>query len=347
MNQKIYSELTPFSPPPWLCNKHLQTILPNFLSDARQNELNLTRQVLKLDDGDALELLWNNRSEPKPGEPITLLLHGLGGSEKSHYVKRMLMTFMKHNQHAALLLFRDCGTKPNHLSKSYHAGETGDLDFVANTLAQKYPDNPLHLLGYSLGANVLLKYLGERRQSIGRTIKRAAAVSVPFQLTNSSSSLNRNWIGRTYQQIFLRSLRKKLVRKFKKPGYHTPPTQFNLSSALHAKTLWQYDELCTAPLHGFQSAQDYYNLSSCRQYLIDISIPTLILHSADDPLLTTSAIPNVGELAYKVQLEKFQHGGHVGFVTTKAATGTGKGFLDKFRFVFWADLRLLQWFGNS
>jgi hypothetical protein len=204
-----------------------------------------------------------------------------------------------------LLHFRGCSGEPNRLPRSYHSGETGDLRAVIAMLRRREPAVPLAAVGYSLGGNALLKWLGE---SGSRDLACAVAVSVPFDLARAADRLERG-LSRLYQWWFLRSLRASVLGKVRLG--RLPAT---LSAVGELRTLRAFDDAVTAPLHGFTDAADYYGRSSSRQYLGGIAVPTLVLHARDDPFLSADAIPEPSELSACTRLELSAHGGHVGFV---------------------------------
>jgi len=200
--------------------------------------------------------------------------------------------------------FRGCSGEPNRLPRNYHSGDTGDLAFVVERLRQD--SRPMAAIGYSLGGNVLLKYLGERGDAA--PFAAAAAVSVPFDLAIAADTLN-SGLSRLYQWILVRSLQAKARAKFAR-----------IASPIDLRDLGQwndfrtFDDRVTAPLHGFADAADYYRRSSCRPFLAGIATPTLVLHAHDDPFLDPRGIPTAQELGPAVQLELVARGGHVGFV---------------------------------
>jgi predicted alpha/beta-fold hydrolase len=202
--------------------------------------------------------------------------------------------------------FRGCGARLNRLPRSYHSGDTGDIGFLLRTLAEREPGTPLAAVGFSLGGNALLKYLGEGDTPSG--LCAAAAVSVPFMLAEGAWRLERGF-SRIYQRHLIRRLHDKVRRKFASGGCPVP-----LDGLSRLDTFRRFDDAITAPLHGFCDVDDYYARSSSRQYLRHIRVPTLILHAEDDPFLTARAIPGAEELAPGVVLELSRRGGHVGFV---------------------------------
>jgi len=204
--------------------------------------------------------------------------------------------------------FRGCSGEPNRLRRSYHSGETGDITHVVGELRRRYPATPLAGLGYSLGGNVLLKWLGETGPD--NPLTTAVAVSVPLRLERAADRLEHG-ASRLYKANLLHSLRGSIRRKFAN-GELTPPLALHELRRLHS--FRAFDDAVTAPLHGFADASDYYTRASSRPFLRHIRVPTLILQAADDPFLTPDALPGERELSPAVTLELATSGGHVGFV---------------------------------
>lgn len=268
----------------------------------RSPKIALRRERLELPDGDFLDLDWTQNA----GGPVVLVLHGLEGSSHSKYARGLLAAVQARGWRGVVMHFRGCSGVSNRLPRSYHSGETGDLSHVASLLRRREPATPIAAVGYSLGANVLLKWLGE----IGLEAPLAAAVGVspPFVLGRAADRLERGF-SRLYQWALLRRLRASVMAKLAQR-----PMPFDGQRLAGLRTFRQFDDVVTAPLHGFRDAQDYYTRSSCRQFLKDIAVPTLIVHARDDPFTTEDAVPPAHELAPSVTLELHEHGGHVGFV---------------------------------
>jgi hypothetical protein len=291
---------SPFKPAWWLRNPHLQTLWPVFFR--RRLRPSLRRERLELPDGDFVDLDWTLNASG----PIVIILHGLEGSSRSHYARGMLASLPHHGMRAVLMHFRGCSGAPNRLARAYHSGDTGDIDFLVRTLKAREPNTPLAAIGYSLGGNALLKWLGE--QGKGAPVQCAVAVSVPFLLHESTARMNRG-LSRVYQWHLLKSLKQGARRK---AGMFSPPAP--LEEINQMKGFFEFDDRVTARLHGFNGAMHYYTSSSSRQFLNRIRIPTLIVHASDDPFMHVKVIPAAGELSPAIQLDLHRHGGHVGFV---------------------------------
>ena len=289
-----------FEPAWWCSGRHAQTLWsPLFRMRPRIHPL---RERLELPDGDFIDLDWSASGRA----PVVIILHGLEGNSQSPYARGMFTALQKRGMRPLVMHFRGCSGEPNRLARGYHSGDTGDLAFLVRTLRDREPRTPLAAVGYSLGGNVLLKWLGETGAAAG--LYAAAAVSIPFVLEDSAQQLNRGF-SRLYRRHLLSSLRRSLRRKFRGK---IPP--FNAAAAAAAHTFHEFDDAVTAPLHGFTDAEHYYSASSSRPYLRHIAVPTLIVHAADDPFLSRESIPPAHELSPHVTLEVPARGGHVGFI---------------------------------
>src|SRR3990167_7379380 len=291
-----------FKPAWWLKNSHLQTLWPA-ICRRKVNNLSLERERLELPDGDFIDLDWVGREE---SGPLVLILHGLEGSIHSHYAKGMLRTLTHHGFRGVFMHFRGCSGEPNRLPRSYHSGDTGDVDYVIHKLLDRKMNKEIAAIGFSLGGNVLLKWLGETAAL--NPLEAAIAISVPFELQKAASRIQRGF-SRFYQWYFILCLRDRLAQKFE-----LEPPSLNPSLIYEVNTMVDFDDKITAPLHGFKNVHEYYSIASSRQYLIAIQIPTLILHAKDDPFMTEDMIPAHHELSPYVKLELSEAGGHVGFV---------------------------------
>ncbi len=295
-----------FKPAWWLPNSHLQTMWPTFCRGDIKN-LALERERVELPDGDFIDLDWLGKQ--KTG-PVIVILHGFEGSIESHYAKGMLQTFDRAGWRGVFMHFRGCSGEPNRLPRGYHSGETNDIGYIINFLLKREPGTPIAAIGYSLGGNVLLKWLGET--GADNPLKAAIAISVPFELHKAADRIQQGF-SRIYQWYLLRCVRLRLLQKFK----NIATTHIDTEHLQGAQTIRDFDGNYTVPLHGFSSVDEYYTTASSRQYLHAIQVPTLLVHSKDDPFMTEDVIPGEEELSPCVKLEITEAGGHVGFVSGK------------------------------
>lgn len=293
-----------FQPAWWLRNPHGQTVWPYMFK--HKKFFPTQRERFELPDGDFIDLDWLLFDDDQL-RPIITILHGLGGSVESHYIQRMLRAFHQLGWNAVVMHFRGCSGEPNRLPRSYHSGETGDLALFSRELTKRFPQNKKSILGFSLGGNVLLKWLGE----VGEYAPfcSAVAVSVPYELDKVANSL-KSGVSKMYLWYLLEKLRQSVIQKEALLKQH-----INFDEFSKAQDFWSFDNAVTAPIHGFQSASDYYQQASCKPYLKAIKIPTLLIHALDDPFMTPDVIPTHSDLSEYVALEVSKRGGHVGFIT--------------------------------
>jgi predicted alpha/beta-fold hydrolase len=303
------SELT-YTPAWWVPGAHLQTLWGKLVR--RSHVVSTQSERWTTPDDDELEI---HRLQAPPNArsdtPRLLLLHGLEGTIRSHYLQGTLALAQARGWAADVLVFRGCNGEVNRVRRMYHSGETTDVDFVVRRLISENPDQPLLVAGFSLGGNVLLKWLGEQGANAPDQLRAAAAVSVPFDLERGARNIERGF-ARVYTWHFMRSLRVKALAKLGRF-----PDLFDPAALRRARTLFEFDDVVTAPVHGFDSAHDYYARSSSLQYLSAIRIPTLLLSSSDDPFLPPQVLDDVAVVARNnpfLAAELWSKGGHVGFV---------------------------------
>src|SRR5438445_4759617 len=296
-----------YSPAWWIPGGHLQTLWGKLFR--RQKPAQTVVERWDTPDGDFLEV---HRLAAADGRPRVLLLHGLEGTIRSHYAQGLLHEAARRDWGADLLIFRSCGSEPNRARRFYHSGETTDAAFALEKIVEAFPTSPLAIAGVSLGGNVLLKMLGEKGNNLPTQLRAAAAISVPFDLERSSKRIDRGF-SRFYQRFFLNTLRKKAEEK---------ATRFpDLASAEKIsalRTLEEFDNLITGPLHGFRDAQDYYRRSSSLLYVKHIRLKTLLLSAVDDPMLPPEVLEDVRKIAKQnpaLHIEFVAKGGHAGFIT--------------------------------
>lgn len=313
-----------FIPAWWLQNPHLQTIWPTFFRRHISINYKITSERLELNDGDFLDLDWSGSRDGK----LILVLHGLEGNRTSPYIKGILNTLTQSNYTCCLMHFRGCSGEPNRLPRSYHSGETGDLQQVINHIQQHHQRSVYAVVGFSLGGNVLLKWLGEKGHNA--PVTKAVAVSVPFSLDDAARRMGTG-LSRGYEHYLVTKLQKKYREKF---SQIQSPLKINVD---HLNTFYLFDDQVTAPLHGFSNVHDYYERSSCGQFLKAITIPTLILHARDDPFMWPESVPDKNELSQAVRLELSEKGGHVGFISGSVPCKPE----------YWLEQRIPEWLGSQ
>jgi predicted alpha/beta-fold hydrolase len=299
--------ITPFRPAPLLRHADAQTIVANLWRPRPGPPV--TRVRWELDDGDFLDL--DRADGPGAEAPLAVLCHGLEGASDAPYLRGLALALVTRGLGVVALNFRTCGGEPNRLPRSYHSGETTDLGEVVRRLVVERPGRPLAVAGFSLGGNVVTKWLGEHGDRLPAEVRGGAAISVPFDLAACQRRLDGpgpfTWI---YRERFMRRLRRKAAWKARQfPGL------FDAAAVARATTFAEYDELMTAPLHGFESRDDYYARSSAGQFVAGIRRPFLALSAADDPMVPAESLPlAAAEANPAVQLVVTPHGGHTGFL---------------------------------
>jgi predicted alpha/beta-fold hydrolase len=294
-----------YSPPWWLSGAHAQTLAGKYFRASPSGML--TTERIETPDGDFLDLDW--MPETDPSAPLVLVLHGLEGHTRRGYMVQTFLALANRGIRAVGLNFRGCSGEVNRLARFYHSGETGDVGFVIDLLRGRFPTRLLTAIGISLGGNVLLKYLGEQGAKNVTPLSAAVAISVPYDLSAGTDALARGGMARVYVAYFLRSLLAKVRAKREMLA-----DVLDLDTVLGSTTLREFDDAATAKLHGFEDAEDYYLRSSSKGFLQSIRVPTLLLHSLDDPFLPKAALPiSTIEASPFLTLILTEGGGHVGF----------------------------------
>jgi len=323
----------PFKPAWWLRNSHLQTVYPALLRP-KQDVPELWRERLPTPDGDFLDLDHCG----KGSGPRVILLHGLTGSSGSGYIKGLQVEFLRRGWRSVVMNFRGCSGEPNNKARCYHSGETEDIQLVYETLRQREPDTLCAAVGFSLGGNVLLKWLGEQGDRVA--LSAAVAVSVPLVLNLCASKLD-NGFSKIYRANLLNGLKAYMRLKLahlERNGHHVEAEKIRqLGDCSKINSFWQYDDVVVAGLHGFKDVHDYYQRASSRQFLKHIKVPTLIIQADDDPFMTPAVLPSEDELSSQVQLEVTRGGGHVGFVAQQ------KLFKPHY---YWLEQRIPEFLGH-
>ena len=308
-NKKKQIIESPFEAPWWFRNAHFQTLYSTF-SWGNTSSFKIKREILNLPDGDITAVDWIQNIKLTENTPILIILHGLEGSSESSYVKMLMEEAFKKKWQCCVLHFRDCGNCENKFPRRYHAGDTEDIRYFIECLKSKKSSinnkAPLLAAGYSLGGNVLLKYLGENQTKAQLTA--AVAVCTPLNLHISSETL-KSFKSCIYQKYLINKLKKSIYKKFDKST-----TYFNFNKLKSVKTFYEFDDLITSQLHGFKNADDYYSKCSSTNYLPYIDCPTLIINSLDDPFMKPQGIPAMNKLSENITLEISKKGGHVGFI---------------------------------
>lgn len=289
--------------PRWLAGGHAQTLWPLL----RKGPLPpYCRERWTTPDHDFIDL--DRVGDDAEDLPLVVLFHGLEGSSRSHYARALMRTVVERGWRGVVVHFRGCSGEPNLLPRAYHSGDSAEIDWVLRRLHQMHPHAPLFAAGVSLGGNALLKWLGERGAGAG-FVTAAAAVCPPLDLAAANAALMHGF-NRVYTRHFLRTLIPAALAKLERfPGLYDP------ARVRAATSLYAFDDVVTAPLHGFADAADYYARASARQFLGGILVPTLLINARNDPFLPAAALPTAAQISSAVRLEQPAAGGHVGFVS--------------------------------
>ena len=319
-----------FQPAFGLKNKHFQTLYSTFFKKLPNLKFNIQR--LELSDGDFVDCYWYKTKNENENTPIVILFHGLAGSYKSPYIQGTMQRLSQAGYNSVLMHFRGCSGEPNRLPSSYHSGQTDDAKEFIRFLKQNFPHAELFAVGYSIGGNMLLKLLGEMKENT--PFKKAISISAPLQLDICADKMNKGF-SRFYQNHLLKSLKKSLEEKY---SQHDMKSLINIEKQdiKNLNSFWDFDDTYTAPIHGFKTAKNYYKKCSSKQFLKNIKTPTLIIHSEDDPFMTTEILPTQNELSNNIQLELYKYGGHVGFIAGNLFNPT-----------YWLEGRIVTYFKSA
>ena len=296
----------PFRAPWWLRGPHSQTLGGKVLRPHGGPPTRRTR--IETPDDDFLDL--DVGPDPAPDAPLILIVHGLEGSSRRAYVLSISRALLRAGFRPVAMNLRGCSGELNRRPRFYHSGETGDLAHVLGHLERSFPDRPLGLVGFSLGGNMVLKYLGQEGPDVPEGLMGAVTVSVPFDLAAGCRVIEEGLWGKLYSHYFLDMLRAKVRGK-----REMLEDRIDVERALTARSLWGFDDLVTAPLHGFRDAADYYERSRSDAFLSGIRVPTLLLQAGDDPFQPLDRLPKPDLASNPSLVDGFQdRGGHVGFV---------------------------------
>ena len=299
----------PYVAPAWLPGGNVQTIYPFLLHSISIPAYR--RERLELEDGDFIDIDWIDNSIDKP---LVVLFHGLEGGSSSHYAQSIMGLIHELGWRGAVVHFRGCSGFPNRLPRAYHAGDSEEIDRILYKVRERgnsFDSNAqLFVVGISLGGNALLKWLGEQGKRACHMIDGAVTVSVPLDLVAAGKALDSGF-NRFYTQHFLRTLKRKALEKLIRfPGL------FDADAVAKCTTLYQFDNLVTAPLHGFSNTDEYWTLSSSKPWLRHIQVPTLVINARNDPFMPSSVLPISANVSCSVVLEFPAQGGHVGFLSS-------------------------------
>ena len=300
----------PYSAPFWLPGGHLQTIFA--ATFANNPAVTYSRERWELPDGDFIDADWTELPDENDTKPVVVLFHGLEGNSQSAYATSLMVAVKNKGWRGVVVHFRGCSGEPNRLPRAYYAGETPEMEQLLSRVKQKAPLAPIYAAGVSLGANALLKWLGESGEHANSIVSKAAAVSAPMDLAASADALDAGLSRLLYTPRFVATLKPKaLAMRTRFPELLNE--KLNIDKINAAKTIHDVDNAVTAVLYGAANAEDYYAKNASKPWLTNITLPTLILNAKNDPFVPEKSLPSTTEVAKKVTLEYPDEGGHVGF----------------------------------
>ncbi len=309
MTELTQFQIEPFKPGWGIRGGHAQTIAGRFTRN--RYGIIFNRRRLQTPDGDFIDLDFPEIAGYLLDEsaPLVLLLHGLEGNARKPYACETYYYLAQRGIRSVGMNYRSCSGEMNNKPYSYHAGATGDVNMVYQLLDQWFPNIPKGMIGFSLGANLTLKYLGELGENVWPSLKTAVAISPPFDLQKNSQTMDHG-LTRIYSRIFLRAIRRKLVAKS-----DIIQEIIDLESVLKSTSITELDKIYTAPINGFKDENDYYKQCSSANYIDNITIPTLILRAIDDPLFDPEDIPH-DSIMENPHIYSFitANGGHLGYI---------------------------------
>jgi uncharacterized protein len=295
--------------PWWLMGAHAQTIYPPLF--ARRPVMAYQRERWDTTpngkpDGDFIDV---DRIAGASTLPMLVVFHGLEGSSKSIYALNLMAAAQARGWRGMVPHFRGCSGEINRLPRAYHSGDAAEIDWILRRVKAEAPDQPVYVVAISLGGNASLKWLGEQGSAATSVVEALAAVSAPLDLMASGAALGQGFC-KLYSKMFLATMKKTALRKLE-----LHPGIFNRDVVVAARTLREFDNEVTAPLHGYRDTDDYWTRASAKPGLANVRVPTLVLNAQNDPFLPASALPKKTEVSSHVTLNFPQHGGHVGFLS--------------------------------
>lgn len=290
-----------YTAPSWLPGGHLQTIYP--ATCIARPKVDYRRERWQTPDGDFIDIDF---VDGNPEQPFIVLFHGLEGSSDSHYARSLMARVAALGWSGAVPHFRGCSGELNHAPRFYHSGDAHEVDWIVRRLVEQHKTagRKFYAAGVSLGGNALLRWLGESQHQ-AEIVDAACAISAPLCLASGGAALSRG-VNMIYTRVFLQTLKPKCLQKLKQF-----PDLFDRETMLRARNLYEFDNIVTAPLHGFRNTDDYWHRASAKHVLSDITVPTLVLNAKNDPFLPAQHLPRSASPA--VTLDYPEHGGHVGF----------------------------------
>ena len=298
--------------PWWLPGGHLQTIWPALYAKRFSNSpVNWRRERWTTPDQDFVDVDFCEAAASNSAKPLLVLFHGLEGSSSSHYAEAFADWAVQNKCDLAIPHFRGCSGTLNTAPRAYHSGDHAEIDFFLRKFKQQADaaQRPgLVAAGVSLGGNALMRWAGEQGQEAQKQVKAVASICSPLDLAASGKAIGEGFNRQVYTRMFLRSMKPKALAKLKQH-----PGLFDAQRMLDSKDLYEFDNVFTAPLHGFQNTDDYWRRASALPLMANIKIPGLALNALNDPFIPADSLPSTHRVSPCVELWQPPHGGHVGF----------------------------------
>jgi predicted alpha/beta-fold hydrolase len=303
-----------YKAPAWLPDGHSQTIAPALWSKRHfGRDVTLHRERWLTPDGDFVDVDRSTRTQG-PQRPLLVLFHGLEGSSSSHYAKAFARQAHGQGWDFAIPHFRGCSGELNLAPRAYHSGDHAEIDWMLRRFHAESPARPLLAAGVSLGGNALVRWAGERGASAQRVLKAAAAICAPLDLAAAGHAMGRGFNRAVYTRMFLQTMVPKALAKL---AQH--PGLFDARDLRAARDLYAFDNVFTAPLHGYRNTEDYWARASAKPWLKDLAVPVLLLNAGNDPFVPARSLPGRSDVASCVTLWQPADGGHVGFPSALSA----------------------------
>lgn len=298
-----------YAAPPWLPGGQLQTIWPAlYARRALAAPTPYVRERWATPDDDFVDVDWLRAQETGPqGHPLLVMFHGLEGSSHSHYARAFAAYAQQRGWSFAMPHFRGCSGELNWAPRAYHSGDFEEIGWILQRLRQQHT-GPMLAVGVSLGGNALLRWAQEMGAAATHTVSAVAAVSAPVDLAASGHAIGRGFNRQVYTRMFLKTMVPKALKKWQQH-----PRLFDREALLRARDLYAFDNVFTAPLHGYKNTDDYWSRASSKPHLQQIRLPTLVVNALNDPFVPAGSLPRVAEVGKAVTLWQPAHGGHVGF----------------------------------
>ena len=294
--------------PRWLPGGHAQTIYPAFV---HRPQVAYRRQRMDTPDGDFVDFDWLETPDREPDTPLVVLFHGLEGSSESHYALALMAHLAARGWRGVVPHFRGCSGEPNRLARAYHSGDYAEVGWMLRTIRALEPNTVIYAAGVSLGGSALLNWLGREEHRARDIVEAAAAVSTPIDLTAAGISIGQG-LNRIYARHFLSTLVPKAIAMAKRFPQALDAAAIALADSMH-----RFDQIVTAPLHGFAGADDYWKRASSKPWLRAVRVRTLVLNARNDPFIPAQSLPTPTEASGAVTLEQPQGGGHGGFLDAR------------------------------